>query len=131
MAKFPFIDRDGQIFYYNPEEVQSGELGYIVVKKDDNILCMRDEAAQMYTLPLQNEVSINAEPTGEFEIIAYVIRHDKPIKEAQTYEVFEVGAVDLEDTPLQWVKLSDILLGEVYFDATQKNGMKNLLVRGK
>lgn len=131
MAKFPFTDRDGLIFYYNPEEVESSESGYVVVKKSDEVLCMRDEDAQLYTLPLQNEVSINAEPTGEFEIIAYVIRHDEPVKERQNYEVFEVGAVDLKDTPLEWVKVSDILLGEVYFDATQKNGIKNLVVRGK
>ncbi|MBQ8481683.1 MAG: hypothetical protein IJ532_04035 [Alphaproteobacteria bacterium] len=131
MARFPFTDRNGQIFYYNPDEVQSGELGYVVVKKGDEILCMRDETAQLYTLPLQEDVSINAEATGEFEIIAYVIRHDEPVKERQNYEVFEVGNVDLKDMPLEWVKLSDILLGEVYFDATQKNGMKNLVVRGK
>ncbi|MBR1601060.1 MAG: hypothetical protein IJ677_05715 [Alphaproteobacteria bacterium] len=131
MAKFPFTDRDGQIFYYNPDEVQSSALGYVVVKKNDFVLCMRDENAQMYTLPRKNEVSINVDPTGEFKIISYVIRHDKPFKEEQTYEVFEVGAVDLENTPLEWVKMADILLGEVYFDATQKSGMKNLLVRGK
>ena len=131
MARFPFTDKDGSVFYYDPDEVENSERGYVVVKKDDKILCMRDETAQLYTLPMQDDVSINTEPTGEFEIIAYVIRHDEPVKERQNYEIFEVGEVDLKDTPLEWVKLSDIFLGEVYFDATQKNGMKNLVVRGK
>lgn len=131
MAKFPFTDRYGQIFYYDPDEAEVGENCYIVVKKEKVILCMRDEAVKQYTLPMKSEVSLNVEPTGEFEIIAYVIRQDNPIKEQQEYQIYEVGSVDLKDTPLEWVKLSDILLDEVNFDATLKNGMKNLLVRGK
>lgn len=131
MAKFPFTDRNGHIFYHDPDEAKNTECGFIVVKKDDNILCMRDEVAQMYTIPLQDDVTLNAEPTGEFETLAYVIRADEPVKEYQTYEVYEVEGVDLEDTPLDWVKLSDILLDNVVFDATLKSGMKNLLVRGK
>lgn len=131
MAKFPFTDRDGQIFYYDPDKVSVGDNCYIVVKKEDAVLCMRDETAKLYTLPMQSEVSLNVEPTGEFEIIAYVIRHDSPLKEHQEYKIYEVSYADLSDMPLEWVSLSDILLGEVNFDATLKNGMKNLLVRGK
>ena len=131
MAKFPFTDRDGQIFYYNPEEVESRESGYIVVKKEDNILCMRDEIAGMYTLPKQSEATLNTEPSGEFNIISYVIRADGPVKEEQCYQIYEVEDVDLYDESLEWVSLSDILLGNVIFDATLKSGMKNLLVRGK
>lgn len=129
MAKFPFTDRDGQIFYYDPDEAKNGENCYIVIKKDDNVLCMRDEGDKMYMLPMQSDVSLNVEPSGEFEIIAYVIRHDTPVKEKQKYQVYEVGFVDLRDMPLTWVKLSDILMEEVNFDATLKSGMKNLLVR--
>ena len=126
MAKFPFTDSDGQIFYHDPDKVRAVETGFVVVKKDDDILCLRNEIARIYTLPAQSEVTLEAEPSGEFSI-----RADEPIKEEQNYKVYEVKNVDLEDTPLEWVSLSDILLGNVAFDATLKSGMKNLLVRGK
>lgn len=131
MAKFPFTDKDGQVFYYNPDSVEKGERSYVIVKKQNQVLCMRDESAFMYTLPQKNEAEINAKPTGAFETIAYVIRQDVPVRELQKYEVYEVSSVDLADTLLEWVDVADILLREVNFDATQKSGMKNLLVRGK
>ena len=131
MAKFPFTDSDGQIFYHDPDKVRAVETGFVVVKKDNDILCLRNEIARIYTLPAQSEVTLEAEPSGEFSIISYVIRSDEPVKEEQNYKVYEVKNVDLKDTPLEWVSLSDILLGNVAFDATLKNGMKNLLVRGK
>ena len=130
MAKFPFTDSDGQIFYHDPDKIAGNESGYIVVKKENYVLCIRDEIAGMYTLPAQNEVTLEAEPSGEFSIISYVIRADIPVKEEQNYKVYEVKNVELKDTPLEWVSLSDILLGNVAFDATLKSGMKNLLVRG-
>ena len=92
---------------------------------------MRDEIAKMYTIPMQKEVSLDSEPTDEFETTVYVIREDEPVKERQIYKIYEVKDVDLEDTPLEWVSLSEILYDEVVFDATLKSGMKNLLVRGK
>lgn len=131
MSKFPFTDKNEQIFYHNPDEVKCSDSVFIVVKHEDNILCLRDELAQMYTLPSQNDVTIDAEPTDEFEIIAYVIRGDEPVKELQLYKLYEVESVDLKGMPLEWVKLSSILFDEVSFDATMKSGMKNLLVRGK
>lgn len=131
MAKFPFVNGDGRIFYYDTEKVVSGRQDYIVIKRDEEILCFWDESGQVYTLPAEADVELNTSPSGEFSIIAYVIRGNKPIKEQQRYKVYEVGKVDLADLPLEWVALQDILLTNVAFDATQKSGMKNLLVRRK
>lgn len=131
MARFPFVNRDGQIFYHNPDEIETTECAFILVKRNNEILCMRDEIAKMYTIPMQKEVSLDSEPTDEFETTVYVIREDEPVKERQIYKIYEVKDVDLEDTPLEWVSLSEILYDEVVFDATLKSGMKNLLVRGK
>lgn len=131
MAKLPFVNRNGQIFYHNPDKVKTTECAFIVVKRKNEILCMCDKIAEMYTIPMQEEVSLDSEPTDEFETTVYVIREDVPVKERQIYKIYEVEDVDAEDTPLAWVSLSDILFDEVIFDATLKSGMKNLFVRGK
>lgn len=131
MAKFPFIDKYGHLFYHETDNVEEGQKTYIIIKKESDIICMRDKDALMYKLPLQSDLELNIEPTGEYNVLSYVIRHDKPLKELQSYLVYEVGYADLKNIPLEWVKLSDILLDSVTFDATQKNGIKNLVVRGK
>jgi hypothetical protein len=45
--------------------------------------------------------------------------------------VFDVNGAEIENTPLQWCTIDDVLVNAVNFDATQKSGFKNFLVRVK
>lgn len=130
MADFPFVDRDGQIFYYSTDEAKTSEVVYVIIKKENEVLCLKNEEDMMYVLPSHNDVFLTIKPSVSFTTLSYVIKHNEPVKERQTYEVYDVGCAELGDMPLEWLSIDKILFGGIYFDATQRNGIKNLLVRG-
>ena len=131
MADFPFTDKYGRIVYHEVQTAAVREQNYLIVRKGNTIMCGQSTADGVWHLPSANEVETDAEPTAEFSSIAYIWENDAPIKEIQTYTVYLVADADLENTEFSWCLINDILVGKVGFDATQKIGIKNLLVRVK
>ena len=130
MADFPFTDKYGRISYCETELAFVREKGYLIVRKGNKVMCTFD-AGGIWKLPSDKEVELNAEPTAEFSLLAYLTENGRPIKEMQTYRVYVVENADLAETIFQWCDIGDILLKKIAFDATQRQGIKNLLVRIK
>ena len=131
MAEQPFVDKYGRVHLCDEKTASARENSFVVIQKNNELLCVYDEKLAVYAFPNTNEVTINAKPTTEFTIISYISENCKLWKELQNYRVFMVDDVDLQEIPLIWCSIEDILLNNITFDATQKIGFKNLLVRVK
>jgi len=126
-----FVDNYGLMHRYNNQTVTEREKTYVVIKKDRNIVCCYDPTTGLYAFPDNDMVELKHEPTIQFSITANICEDGKFIKEKQHYLVFDVNGAEIENTPLQWCTIDDVLVNAVNFDATQKSGFKNFLVRVK
>lgn len=131
MAEQPFVDRYGHIYLRDEQKASARESSFVVVQKNNELLCLYDEQKAVYAFPSDRDVFLSVKPTTEFTIISYVFENNALWKELQNYRVFMVDNVELEKLPMVWCSIEDILLSNITFDATQKIGFKNLLVRVK
>lgn len=129
MDKLPFVDKFGCMTYCENTQVFVREKNYIIIKKDSEILCIYDESSNLFSLPTEYDIELNALPTFSFAVMSYIFENNRPIKENQKYRFYDVKDVDLADIPLQWCSLDDICLKKIMFDATQFGGIKHMLVR--
>ncbi len=124
-----FVDNYGLLHRGDHQQVITRERTFVVVKKADEVVCCYDEESGLYSFPDTEMVGLNHEPTVQFEISANIYENGQFICEKQRYLVFDVNGAEIENTPLQWCKTNDILVEAVNFNATQKTGFKNFLVR--
>lgn len=129
MDKIIFADKYGNLSSHDDKNVEIAEKNYIIIKKDDELMCLYDRMSGLYSFPSDEYISLSIVPALNFSIIVYITKDNKPYKEQQNYDVYLVDKADLNDLPLYWCKINDLLLDNVRLDATQKNGLKNLLVR--
>ena len=130
MDKLPFINKYGRITYCNDTQAFVRQKNYIVIKKDAAVLCGYNAVNDLFSLPSENEVEIDAEPTQTFTVLSYVYENGRPIKETQQYRLYDVENADLTDTPqLHWCQIRDIAVKKILFNATQLIGIKNVFVR--
>ena len=131
MADFPFVDKYGNLLYANTDNIQERMIDYIIIKQENNIICLYDKSENMFTLPSNEDVMLKAEPTSVFVNFAYIHEKDMLFKEKQTYHIYIVKDADFGDASLFWCAINDILLDKINFNSTQKIGLKNLLVRSE
>ena len=131
MADFPFINKFGKITYCNPDDAFVRHHTYIILRSDNEILCVYRPKENIYTLPTSEDLKVNGTLFGEFTTLCYLTENKHPIKETQTYRVYNVGKDELPDTSFQWCSIDDIFLNKIAFDLTLLVGIKNLIVRSK
>ena len=131
MADVLFYDRYGNSKKYDTECAYVRERNYIIIRSKGQVVCQYDRISGLYSFPGDDDVALNEEPTAQFGIISYIWDNGTPVKELQYYNVYVVKDAALENTPLQWCKEKDILVGKINLDKTQFGGLKNLLVRVK
>lgn len=131
MADFPFISKFGKITYSNPAEAFVRHHTYIVLKSNNEIICIYRRADELYALPTPEDLQIKGALSGEFTTLSYLTENNHQIKEEQTYLIYNVKKDELPDASFQWCRIEDILLNKIAFDLTQLVGVKNLIVRSK
>lgn len=129
MDNLPFADKFGRMRYCEPAEAFVREKSYIIIKQDSKILCIYDAASELFSLPTEYDIELNAVPTRSFTVLSYIFENNRPIKETQKYRFYDIKNADLNNTPLQWCALEDISLRKIMFDATQLGGIKHMMVR--
>ena len=131
MVEASFVNKYGELFKLTSKKPLVRERSYIIIKRNDEVVCFYDKTTDLYSFPSDQDVSLSALPSWEFSIVVGIMDENEPIKEMQNYRVYDVGSAQLEQTPLLWCKIRDILVRKIRLDATQKLGFKHLLVREK
>jgi len=131
MTKLPFVNKYGQVKYFDAAEAFMREHTYLLLSDGVELICAYDKESQLYTLPTDKDLHFNGNLRLQFSTLAYFVENNHPIKEWQNYLVYAVKKSDLPDTDFQWCKIKDILLNNIAFDATKLIGVKNLYVRMK
>jgi len=131
MAKMPFSDKYGNFAYREADSAFSRNATYVIIRKGDDVVCKSDENDEIISFPTEYEVDVAQKPTFSFTSIAYLIENGAAVKETQTYDIYDVESAKIDNLPLQWYSISDILVHKIDFDATQRVGIKNLFVRMK
>lgn len=126
-----FIDNYGLLHRYDKQPITEREHTFVIIKKDKEVVCCYEPETGLYSFPDTEMVDLNHEPTVQFSITAHICENGQYIREKQHYLVFDVNGAEIEHTPLQWCKIEDILVNAVDFNAMQKDGFKNFLVRVK
>ena len=129
MAKIPFTDKYGNFAYQEPDEAFSRSATYVIIRRESNVVCKQNEGDSVLSFPHDYEVDIAQKPSSSFFSIAYIKENGEAVKEMQTYDVYDVEEAKIDDLPLQWYPIKDILINKIDFDATQRTGIKNLFVR--
>lgn len=129
MDKLPFVDKYGRMTYCEDKQAFVRERQYIIIKKGNSIICNHDAKSDLFSLPTNDEIEINAKPTLNFKVLSFLYENRHPIRETQFYQLYDVEDADMAHTPLQWCSLKDIALKNIMFNATQLIGIKHLFVR--
>ncbi|MBO6281828.1 MAG: hypothetical protein J6N49_04785 [Alphaproteobacteria bacterium] len=131
MGKQPFYDKLGNFKYLDTDKAYVRQRVYIVIKSGDKVVCQYDRISGLYSFPTDDDVSLDVAPTTDFFITSYILENNTAIKEIQFYSVYVVEDANLNDIPLKWCSVKDILVNKIQLDGTQKSGFKNILVRVK
>ena len=129
MDKLPFADKFGRMRYCEPTQAFVREKSYIIIKQGPKILCLYEASSELFLLPTEHDIELNAVSTRSFTVLSYIFENNRPIKETQKYRFYDIKNTDLNNTPLQWCSLEDISLRKIMFDATQLGGIKHMMVR--
>lgn len=130
MAELPFINKYGSTFQAENTPGER-ERCFVVLKKDNLLLCQYNRFDGLWMFPEAKDVSIEAAPTLSFILHQNIVEDDRYYIEQQTYNFYDIENVQVESETLEWCAIEDILLGKFPFTAEQKTGFKNLLVRVK
>ena len=131
MAKLPFTDKYGNFAYREPDDVFARSATYVIIRKGDDVVCKCNENDSILSFPYDYEVDIAQNPSSTFSSISYIMENGEAVKEMQTYNIYDVEEAKIDNLPLQWYSIKDILVNKVDFNVTQKTGVKNLFVRIK
>lgn len=129
MANNSFQNKYGNIFPSDTNDIIEREKVYIVIKSGKRLVCAYDEISGLYAFPDEDTVELTEKPTVEFSVFSPMIDDGNFVREKQIYRVYEVKDAAIDNTPLVWCSVDDLLIGKIPLDATQKTGFKNLLVR--
>ncbi len=127
-----FIDKKGLVYEPSSSKVKINNRNrtYVIIRKNDELLCIYDKDYQVYTLPEANDIAnLNLKPSSNFKILSYIKEKNRYYKESQTFNIYELVSGKTEGSLLRWCKINDILLHRIAFDETMFKGFKNLYVR--
>ncbi|MDO4162476.1 MAG: hypothetical protein Q4D80_05705 [Pseudomonadota bacterium] len=131
MTKTVFVNKYGAVFQTEDVSVEKTECCYIVVVKNDSLLCFFDKISGLYSFPEEKYLSLSEKPTLQYTLHANVEENGRYFEETQVFKVYDVEKARVEGDALSWQQLEDILVGNVLFDARLKKGFNNLIVRGE
>ncbi len=131
MAKTAFVNQYGASQYLPIETAQRREYTLAVVIKQDMILCQYDRVSGLYSFPDVDIMPEDCEISFEFSVEIGVMQNATAYYDKQNFKVYRVEDAQINSTDLCWQKYENILVNKIMFDATHKNGFKNLLVRMK
>ena len=127
-----YTDKSGFSFEPSSAKVKiiTREQTYVVIRKNEELLCIYDGEAKVYTLPkLEDVQNLKITPSSSFKTIAYIKEKNRYYKEKQTFNVYELTDGKTHGNILQWCKINDILVRNIVFDETVFTGFKKLYVR--
>ena len=127
-----YTDKKGYSFEPSSSKVKINERKqtYIIIRKKDELLCLYDNEAEVYTLPKVDDVqNLETAPSSCFKTIAYIKEKNRYFKEIQTFDVYELTDGKTHGNILQWCEINDILIRNIAFDETVFTGFKKLYVR--
>lgn len=127
-----YTDKKGFSFEPSSDKVKINirEQTYVIIRKNEELLCIYDSGAEVYTLPkLENVQNLNTTPSSSFKTLSYIKEKNRYYKEKQTYNVYELISGTIHGNILQWCKINDILVRKIAFDETVFAGFKKLYVR--
>ena len=127
-----YFDKNG--FSFEPSstkvKINNREQTYVIIRKGDELLCIYDEQAGVYTLPKFEDVqNLKAKPSSSFKTISYIKEKNRYFKETQIFNVYDLESGKIEGLILHWCAVNDILVRKIGFDETVFKGFKNLYVR--
>lgn len=129
MTKVPFINKYGAVFFFDAAKAQKRETSYSVVVKDNLVLCQYDKISGLFSFPAEDYLSLTETPTFSFVLHTNVEENGECFKDTQTFKVYDVENAQIDSGILNWQLIEDIMVSNVQFDETQRNGFKNLIVR--
>ncbi len=129
MTKAPFTNKYGAIFFFEPSKAQKRDCCYVIVIKDNLILCQYDKISGLYAFPKEESLSLTETPTLHFTLHTNIEENENYFKETQLFKIYEVENAQINSSLLDWQLQEDILIANTPFDATLKSGFKNLIVR--
>lgn len=129
MTKIPFINKYGAVFFFEADKAQKREISYSVVAKDNLVLCQYDKISGLFSFPAEEYLSLTETPTFSFVLHTKVEENGKYFNDVQTFKVYDVENAQIDSGLLNWQLIEDIMVSNVQFDETQRNGFKNLIVR--
>lgn len=127
-----YIDKKGFSFEPSSEKVKINERkqSYVIIRKDNNLLCIYDKDNEIFTLPKIEDVQkLELKPSSNFETMSYIKEKNRYYKEIQHFDVFELESGKIHGNILEWCPIEEILVHSINFDETLFNGFKKLYVR--
>lgn len=127
-----YFDKKGFAFEPSSSKVKinNREQTYVIIRKGDELLCIYDEQAGVYTLPKFEDVqNLKAKPSSSFKTISYIKEKNRYFKETQIFNVYDLESGKIDGLILQWCAVNDIMVRKIGFDETVFKGFKNLYVR--
>mgnify|MGYP004599011707 FL=1 len=129
MTKVPFTNKYGAVFFFDTAKAEKREINYVVVVKDNLLLCQYDKISGLYSFPQTSYLSLSETPTFHYTLHTNVEENEKYFKETQIFDVYDVENARIDNGLLSWQLAEDIMVSSIPFDATLSNGFKNLIVR--
>ncbi len=129
MTKVPFTNKYGAVFFFDTAKAEKREINYVVVVKDNLLLCQYDKISGLYSFPQTSYLSLSETPTFHYTLHTNVEENEKYFKETQIFDVYDVENAQIDNGLLSWQLAEDIMVSSIPFDATLSNGFKNLIVR--
>lgn len=129
MTKVPFINKYGAVFFFEPTKAQKRDCGYSIVVKDNLLLCQYDKISGLFAFPKDDYLALTETPSLQYVLHTDIEENGEYFKETQHFKVYEVENAQINSGVLSWQLLEDVLVGNVQFDETVRNGFKNLIVR--
>lgn len=129
MTKVPFTNKYGAVFFFDTAKAEKREANYVVVVKDNLLLCQYDKISGLYSFPQTSYLSLSETPTFHYTLHTNVEENEKYFKETQIFDVYDVENAQIDNGLLSWQLAEDIMVSSIPFDATLSNGFKNLIVR--
>ena len=126
-----FIDNYGLLHPHQNQPIVTDTQTYVIIKKNRQVACEFFPESGLLAFPNISTCSLTETPTIQFDVIARIYKNKTYVEEKQQYLIYDITEEQLENTTLQWCKIEDIMVGLVDFDATQRVGFKNFLVRIK
>ena len=89
MGNLSFVDKYGCVYDLNDGNILFRECVYIIMIKDNQVLCNCDQISGLMSFPSDEVVDVSVIPSTSFSIFAYIVENGMYVKELQKYNNFD------------------------------------------